>query len=212
MSLWDWGAFDLDTLSDNSGWDLSGMEKAGQFIQEQPRTQLATALASGVAHATDAFHSGADASEASEMLGNFGDYLGELFETSETAARNQAIRNEEAAYNAWQRSEKAADAALQRARSLRSTAYQDAVSSLKAAGLNPVLAAGGGISGSAVTAPQANAPAASSGMADGLNAADLLLAIASLLSGAGSLIGSINPKRIISQSTNTSEVYSVKGK
>lgn len=145
--------------------------------------------------------------EASDFLGSdLSEYLSELFETSENAAKKQAERNELAAVNAWKRSEQAADAALARARALRQTSYQDAVSSLKAAGLNPVLAAHGGISGSAVTAPQANAPASQSGMADGLNAADLLMAIAALLSGAGSLIGSISPKRILSQSTSVSEV------
>lgn len=145
--------------------------------------------------------------EAGDFLGSdLSEYLSELFETSENAAKKQAERNETAAVNAWLRSERAADAALQRARSLRRTSYQDAVSSLKAAGLNPVLAAHGGISGSAVTAPQANAPASQSGMADGLNAADLLMAIAALLSGAGSLIGSISPKRIFSQSSSVSEV------
>lgn len=157
-------------------------------------------------------NSGAAVSEASSMLGGLSEYLGELFETSENAAKNQADRNELAAVNAWKRSEQSADAAARRARELRKTAYQDAVSSLKAAGLNPVLAAGGGISGSAVTAPQANAPASSSGMADGLNAADLLSAIAALLGGAGSLIGSISPRRIISQSTNLSEVTHWTGK
>lgn len=53
-----------------------------------------------------------------------------------------------------------------------------------------------------MTAPQANAPASSSGMADGLNAADLLTAIASLLGGAGSLIGALSPRRIISDTTS----------
>lgn len=171
----------------------------------------------------NAMNSPSSVSEASsvlnDVLGQDGSsYLGDLFETSEHAAEQQAVRNEAAAIDAWKRSEQAADNALRRARELRQTAYQDAVSSLKAAGLNPVLAAGGGISGSAVTAPQANAPSSSSGMADGLNAADLLMSIAAILSGAGSLIGNINPRRIISQTTststseNTSWIYHMNGR
>lgn len=158
----------------------------------------------------NAMNSPSSVSEASsvlnDVLGQDGSsYLGDLFETSEHAAEQQAIRNEAAAIDAWKRSEQAADNAMRRARELRQTAYQDAVQSLKAAGLNPVLAASGGISGSATTAPQANAPSSSSGMADGLNAADLLMSIAAILSGAGNLIGNINPRRIISESTRTSE-------
>lgn len=150
----------------------------------------------------DNFHSASDASEASDMLGVLGQYFSQLFETEANAAKIQAESNEAAAVNAWKRSELAADAALARARKFRQTSALDNVQALKAAGLNPVLAAGGGFSGSAVTAPQANAPASSSSKADGLNAADLLTAIAALLGGAGSLIGSLSPKRIISDVTS----------
>lgn len=84
-------------------------------------------------------NSAAAVSESSSMLGGLSQYLSELFETSENAALKQAQRNEEAAVNAWKRSEQSAEAAARRARDLRKTAYQDAVSSLKAAGLNPAL-------------------------------------------------------------------------
>lgn len=140
-------------------------------------------------------NSAAAVSDAAEPLkATFGDtgWLESLFNTAEQSAINQARRNEDAAYAAWQRSEQAADSALRRARELRQTAYQDAVSSLKAAGLNPVLAASGGISGSAVTAPQANAPASSSGLAQGINGADLLTAIAAIISSAGNLMKGIS--------------------
>lgn len=129
------------------------------------------------------------------------DWFSELFETAENAALKQAERNERSAVAAYERSEQAADNALKRARDFRQTAYQDAVASLKAAGLNPVLAAGGGISGSSTTAPMANAPASSSGMASGMNAADLLTAIAVIVSGAGNLmkgISSFLPSQVIS--------------
>lgn len=115
-----------------------------------------------------------------------------LFETAEQAAVRQAQRNEEAAVAAYQRSEAAADAALRRARELRQTEKQDVMASLKAAGLNPVLAASGGFSGSAVTAPQATAPSSSSGMASGVNGADLLSSIASIVSSAGNLMKGIS--------------------
>lgn len=144
--------------------------------------------------------------EADEVVrAEYGDlsdnWFSELFETAENAALKQAERNERSAVAAYERSEQAADNALNRARVLRQTAYQDAVQSLKAAGLNPVLAAGGGISGSSTTAPMANAPASSSGMASGMNAADLLTAVAVLVSGAGNLmkgISSFLPSQVIS--------------
>lgn len=147
------------------------------------------------------------AREASEPVkATFGDtgWLESLFNTAEQSAINQAKRNEDAAYAAWLRSEEAADNALRRARELNQTYYQDTVASLKAAGLNPVLAAGGGIGGHSVTAPQANAPASSSGLAQGINGADLLTSIAAIISSAGNLmkgISSFLPSSIISQVT-----------
>lgn len=180
-------AVPVSKLEEDTGWDLSGLDNATQVMSD------ITGASYIGDHIAPYVHSAEDASLMGDILGPLKEYMGELFETSETAAKNQMERNELLAENAWKRSELAADAAALRARELRQTAYQDAVKSLKAAGLNPVLAAGGGISGSAVTAPQANAPAASSGMADGLNAADLLSAVASLLSGAGNLVKGLNP-------------------
>lgn len=69
-----------------------------------------------------------------------------------------------------------ADRAVERARELRQTQYQDVVSSLKAAGLNPVLAAGGGIGGSSSAAPMATSSAA-----QGTRAVDIISSIALLL-------------------------------
>lgn len=116
-----------------------------------------------------------------------------LFETSETAAVHQAQRNEAAAVEAWKRSEQSADRAMARTRELRQTAYQDAVASLKAAGLNPVLAASNGISGSSVTAPMAQTSSSQSGMADGLKAADLLALISNYVSSVKSMMTSLIP-------------------
>lgn len=175
--------------------DAASLLSVGMYDAQDNRfapEKLAT-LGPVVAGIKSAFHSPEDTSEAAAFLGNAASYLGELMETEQNAAKIQAESNEEAAVNAWRRSELAADAAARRARELRRTSYQDAVASLRAAGLNPVLAAGAGISGSAVTAPQANAPASSASKADAINGADLLTAIASLLSGAGSLIKGLNP-------------------
>lgn len=125
-------------------------------------------------------------------LGKPGSWWEEMFQTAETAAINQANRNEEAAYAAYLRSEQAADNAYKRARNLRKSQYLDAVESLKAAGLNPVLAASNGISGSSTTAPQANAPASSSSAASGIDGASLLQAIAAIVSSAGNLMKGIS--------------------
>lgn len=130
-------------------------------------------------------------SPAGDFEADIPGWIQTLFENSEQAAYKQWERNENSARWAYKRSEAAADAAMNRARELRQTAYQDAVDSLKAAGLNPVLAAGGGISGSAVTAPQGTAPSASSGMASGINGADLLTAIAAIVSSSGNLLKGI---------------------
>lgn len=137
-------------------------------------------------------------SDASDLNGVIYDQTGgilkdftNLFETSETAAVNQAQRNEAAAVEAWKRSEQSADRALQRTRELRQTAYQDAVASLKAAGLNPVLAASNGISGSSVTAPMASTSSSQSGMADGLKAADVLALISNYVSSVKSMMTSL---------------------
>lgn len=162
------------------------------------------------------------AQEAADAIkAEFGDvsWLGTIFKTAEQAAVEQARRNEAAAVAAWRRSEEAADNALRRAREYNLNFYKDTVASLKAAGLNPVLAAGGGIGGHSVTAPQANAPASSSGLAEGINGADLLTSIAAIISSAGNLmkgISSFLPSNIISQVTgdytnlNESHIYSHK--
>lgn len=201
----------LDFLGIDSNW-FDPDYKAPTFSDYKAAYDPPSSVGEFATRVVDNFHSPTDASEAMDMLGYLGQYFTQLFETEANAAKIQAESNEAAAVNAWKRSELAADAALARARKFRQTSALDNVQALKAAGLNPVLAASGGISGSAVTAPQANAPASTSSKADGLNAADLLTAIAALLGGAGSLIGSINPKRIISQSTNLSEVTHWNGK
>lgn len=133
-------------------------------------------------------------------------WLETLFNTSEQSAALQWQRNENSARNAYVRSELAADNALRRARQLRQSYYQDVVNSLKAAGLNPVLAAQNGISGASTTAPQANAPSATSSIASGINGADLLSAIAAIISASGNLmkgISSFLPTNIISNVTQT---------
>lgn len=133
-------------------------------------------------------------------------WLETLFNTSEQSAALQWQRNENSARNAYVRSELAADNALRRARQLRQSYYQDVVNSLKAAGLNPVLAAQNGISGASTTAPQANAPSATSSIASGINGADLLSAIAAIITASGNLmkgISSFLPTNIISNVTQT---------
>lgn len=145
----------------------------------------------------DSALNGTNESPSALLSDDASDYFKFLFETSEEAARHQAQRNELAAYQAYQRSEEAADNALRRARELRQTQFQDAVSSLKAAGLNPVLAASGGLGGFSTTAPQANAPASSSSAANGINGADLLSAIAQILSASGNLLKGLNPTEIV---------------
>ena len=119
------------------------------------------------------------------------DYIGDLFQTDADAALDQALVNENLSENAWKRSEQSADAAQARARELRQTYYQDLMHSLKEAGLNPVLAASGGFGGVSSSAPMGTSQAASSQKADGLNAANLLAAIAAILNGAGSILGGI---------------------
>lgn len=124
---------------------------------------------------------------------NLGDYVGNLFQTDADAALDQALLNEDAAIASWKRSEESADKAQARARELRQTYYSDLMKGLKDAGLNPVLAASGGFGGVSSSAPLGVSQASSSSKADGLNAATLIQAIASILSGAGNLVGSLNP-------------------
>lgn len=69
-----------------------------------------------------------------------------------------------------------ADLAVERARELRRTQYIDAVQGLRAAGLNPVLAAGGGIGSSSSVAPMATSSAA-----QGTRAVDVISSLALLL-------------------------------
>lgn len=69
-----------------------------------------------------------------------------------------------------------ADLAVERARELRRTQYIDAKEGLEAAGLNPVLAAGGGIGGSSSVAPMATSSAA-----QGTRAVDVISSLAMLL-------------------------------
>lgn len=129
-----------------------------------------------------------------------GDYGGDMFQTDADAALDQAAVNDDLAKAAWLRSEESADKAQARARELRRTYYQDLMRSLKEAGLNPVLAASGGFGGVSSSAPMGTSQAATSQKADGLNAADLIEAIASVLTGAGSLargVSSFLPTTVI---------------
>lgn len=121
------------------------------------------------------------------------DYAGNLFQTDADAALDQASVNDMLSEAAWQRSEESADRAVARARELRQTYAADLMKGYQDAGLNPVLAASGGFGGVSSSAPQGTSQAATSSKADGLNAANLMQAIASILSGAGSLIGGLNP-------------------
>lgn len=124
---------------------------------------------------------------------SLGDYVGNLFQTDADAALDQALLNEDAAIASWKRSEESADKAQARARELRQTYYSDLMKGLKDAGLNPVLAASGGFGGVSSSAPLGVSQASSSSKADGLNAATLIQAIASILSGAGNLVAGLNP-------------------
>jgi hypothetical protein len=121
------------------------------------------------------------------------DYAGNLFQTDADAALDQASVNDMLSEAAWKRSEESADRAMRRARELRQTYAADLMKGYKDAGLNPVLAASGGFGGVSSSAPQGTSQAATSSKADGLNAANLMQAIASILSGAGSLISGMNP-------------------
>lgn len=132
--------------------------------------------------------------------GGLGDYVGDLFQTDADAALDQAMTNDALSEAAWLRSEKSADAAQARARELRQTYYSDLMRSLKSAGLNPVLAASGGFGGVSSSAPMGTSQAATSQKADALNAADLIEAIAAVLTGAGSLargVSSFLPSTVI---------------
>lgn len=121
------------------------------------------------------------------------DYAGNLFQTDADAALDQASLNDQLSEAAWKRSEESADRAMSRARELRQTYAADLMKGYRDAGLNPVLAASGGFSGVSSSAPQGTSQAATSSKADGLNAANLMQAIASILSGAGSLVSGLNP-------------------
>lgn len=129
------------------------------------------------------------------------DYAGNMFQTDADAALDQAAVNDQLSEAAWKRSEESADRAMARARELRQTYASDLMKGYQAAGLNPVLAASGGFSGVSSSAPQGSSQAATSSKADGLNAANLMQAIAFILSGAGSLISGasrLSPAGIIS--------------
>lgn len=110
--------------------------------------------------------------------------------------------NEAEAQREFNREE--ADRAVERARELRQTQYQDAVSSLKAAGLNPVLAAGGGIGGSSSATPMATSSAA-----QGTRAVDVISSVALLLQALTGGIGDIaealgSHKTVVNKTYNNS--------
>lgn len=135
------------------------------------------------------------ASEVSNSLGssaldNFLHWLEGYIESPEAAAERQRDFNEAEA-----------DRAMQRARELRKTAASDYVEGLKAAGLNPVLAAGSGFNLSSNVAPQATSSAA-----QGTRAVDFVSALAALLqgvggvlSGSGSLVHAMSPTAQLSE-------------
>lgn len=97
-----------------------------------------------------------------DLLKHIYDYVDGTGPTSQSI--RDAILNDALASSAWQRNEASADNAAQRqvetSRELRQTQFQDTVSSAQAAGINPVMALGYGVS-SPASAPQATSPAGS---------------------------------------------------
>ena len=136
-----------------------------------------------------------DAKEISGALGgssleDFLHWLEGYIESPEAAAERQRDFNEAEA-----------EKAMARARELRKTAASDYVEGLKAAGLNPVLAAGSGFNLSSNIAPQATSSAA-----QGTRAVDFVSALAALLqgvggvlSGSGSLVHAMSPTAQLSE-------------
>lgn len=177
-----------------------GSTAIGAYAAKHAHSMIGDAMRATAGKAKDVLNGIHSPSDATDLNGLINDQTGgllkdfeNLFETSETAAVNQAQRNEAAAVEAWKRSEQSAERAMKRTRELRQTAYQDAVASLKAAGLNPVLAASNGISGSSATAPMASAASSQSGMAEGLKAADILSVLSNYVSSVKSLLSGFVP-------------------
>lgn len=116
---------------------------------------------------------------------------------------------EAAANREWQSKESALSRSWQQAMS--DTSFQRAVSDLRQAGLNPILAAqrlgastgSGGMAtgGSAASVSSTSGAAASSNSSRGIDITQIISALGSFMSGAGNLIGQFLPSKVFSTVT-----------